>query len=329
MKTMSEILFADDDAGMREMVAEILRTAGHTARLASSGQAALASVAEAPPDLVILDYRMGSPDGFHVCREIKQNPRLEHLPVLILTGEGATEDRLAGFDAGADDYLPKPFDSRELLARVQALLRLTRQGLDRNPTSTLPGGEAIEREYERRRSVGDRFALCYFDLDHFKPFGDRFGFSAGDRVIREVGHALLKAAAPEDFVGHIGGDDFLFMCGTRSVREKIDVARADFHERLSGHVPREVWESGGYRGVDRDGREREIPLTRLAVAILYVDPTRFGALSELGETIAELKRRAKADADGIAEADLSGDRGPEAQPAAPDEPPGGSSSRNS
>src|SRR5690606_38539754 len=108
-----------------EMVGDVLRAAGHHVRLASNGRAALRAVEEAPPDLIVLDYRMGPPDGFEVCRALKADPRFEHLPVLILTAEGGVEDRLQGFDSGADDYLPKPFDARELTARVRALLRLT------------------------------------------------------------------------------------------------------------------------------------------------------------------------------------------------------------
>src|SRR5690554_924078 len=100
---MAKILFADDDGAMREMVAEMLTAAGHTATTVDNGTAALAEVRANPPDLVLLDYRMGRVDGFEVCRQIKEDPRFEHLPVLILTAEGNVEDRIEGFAAGADD----------------------------------------------------------------------------------------------------------------------------------------------------------------------------------------------------------------------------------
>src|SRR5262249_25461066 len=145
-KTMSQILFAEDDDALRRMTAEVLASAGYRVRAVPNGTEALAEVSRQVPDLVVLDYRMGEPDGFEVGRRIKQDPRTAHVPVLILTAQGRIEDRLGGFDAGADDYLGKPFDVRELLARVSALLRLAARGRDRNPTTGLPGGEAIYAE---------------------------------------------------------------------------------------------------------------------------------------------------------------------------------------
>src|SRR5690606_19347324 len=109
---------------------QVFTAAGHEIRVASSGAEALENLKHGEPSVVVLDYRMGTPDGLEVCRRIKENPRFAHLPVLILTGESELESRLRGFDAGADDYLAKPFDPRELLARVHAMLLLARRGLD-------------------------------------------------------------------------------------------------------------------------------------------------------------------------------------------------------
>jgi PleD family two-component response regulator len=304
---MSQILFADDDEPMRTMVAETLRAAGHQVRLAPDGGTALAELGRQPPELVILDYRMGRPDGLEVCRRIKGDPRLEHIPVLILTGEGRVEDRIDGFEAGANDYLAKPFDVRELVARANALLQLSRRSLDRNPTSGLPGGEAIQREFERRRALGAYFSICYFDLDHFKPFGDRFGFTIADRLLRDTGR-MLAAAIPGDdaFLGHIGGDDFIVMCEREEALPLVQQVQAALQERLALHIPPEVVAEGRYRGLDREGQPRTFPLTRLAAAIIHVDPEHAATLGDLGEVIAEAKRRAKDERGaGIAVTDLA------------------------
>lgn len=301
---MSEIIFADDDAAMREMVGEMLRSAGHRARLMSDPLVALQEIRRSPPDLVILDYRMGPPDGLTICRKIKNDPRLEHLPVLILTAEGRVEDRIQGFDAGADDYLPKPFDARELRARVQALLRLTRQGLDRNPTSGLPGGDAIRRAFENRTALGAPFTVSYLDLDHFKPFGDRFGFALGDRVIQETGQILTEVAGEDTFAGHIGGDDFILIGTPEDARKQVEAARAAFSARLKELLPAQVVAAGRYRATDREGRVREFPLTRLTAAIVHVRPGAVRSLAELGERVAAVKQRAKREG-GIAEVKLA------------------------
>ncbi len=304
---MSEILFADDDEALRRMVGELLRHTGHTVRLAENGTVALAEVRRQPPDLVILDYHMGRPDGFTVCRQIKDDPRVGHVPVLILTGQSTLEDRLGGFEAGADDYLAKPFDARELLARVTALLRQAQRALDRNPTTGLPGGVAIQREIDRRRKKGGPFAVIYYDLDDFKPFADRFGFAVADEAIREAGRALSATAEgrADAFVGHVGGDDFVIVCGADEGRELARVARARFSQSLPRHLPDDAVREGTYVAEDRFGVEREFALTRLSAAVVRVSPARWTTLEHLGEVVAEAKLRSKTPGTGgVAETEL-------------------------
>jgi PleD family two-component response regulator len=296
---MSDILFADDDADLRWMVVDVLQAAGHQVRLARDGTEALAEVRRQPPELLILDYRMGEPDGFAVCRTVKDDPRTAHLPVLILTAQSGTDDRLRGFDAGADDYLPKPFDPRELVARAAALLRQAKRGRDRNPTSGLPGGDAIREEVDRRVAQGEAFALCYFDLDDFKPFSDTFGFATADEAIREAGRAVTHVAgATESFVGHVGGDDFVLVCDVADGARLAAEARAHFDAGLRRHLPAEASSGGTYRGRGRDGVEREFPLTRLSAAVVSVDPAKWQSLEALGRRVADAKRRAKAPGSG-------------------------------
>src|SRR5688500_17866097 len=169
---------------MRLMVRDLLEASGHEVALAPDGATALVRLREREPDLLILDVSMPGMTGFEVCRAVKENPFTARIPVLMLTGEGDVERKVEGFEAGADDYLAKPFDPRELRARVNALVRLVRREGDRNPTSGLPGGRAIEEELGRRVAAGRPFAVGYFDIDNFKPFNDVFGFATADAVIR-------------------------------------------------------------------------------------------------------------------------------------------------
>jgi two-component system, OmpR family, response regulator MprA len=121
----TRILLAEDDRSVREALARALQLEGHDVDVASDGQAALAAMAAAKPDLVIVDWMMPVRDGLSVCQQMRAAG--DRTPVLILTARSDVRDRVAGLDAGADDYLPKPFSLDELLARVRALLR-------RNPT---------------------------------------------------------------------------------------------------------------------------------------------------------------------------------------------------
>ena len=304
---MADILFADDDPAMREMISATLRTAHYHVRLARNGEEALHEIRRAPPDLILLDYRMGRLTGLDVCREVKSDTRLAHLPVLILTGQAQVDDRLRGFDAGADDYLAKPVDPRELLARVSALLRLASLGLDRNPTSRLPGGDAIAREYERRRRQPEPFAMCYLDLDHFKAFNDRFGFAVADRVIRDVGEVLTEVTDGVDaFAGHVGGDDFLLLCRPSEARALTERAQMGLDERVRRYVPVEIARSGHYQSTDREGRVLSFRLTRIAGAIIHIPSGCSLSLSEVGERVTGVKQAAKRQGvGGIAEAELA------------------------
>jgi PleD family two-component response regulator len=304
---MAEILYADDDEFLREMVSDVLEESGHRVRLVTEGTAALAEVRRSAPDLILLDYRMGEPDGFAVCREIKRDPRYGHIPILILTGEGTIDHRLEGFDAGADDYLSKPFDPRELKARVRALLELTRRGLDRNPSSGLPGGNAISREFERRRGSGRTFAICYLDLDNFKPFGERFGFAVSDAVIGAVGDLLHDVAEGSDaFAGHVGGDDFVLFCDPGDARTYVAQLQTMLRQRLASYLPDDVVAAGRYTGKDRSGTTREFPLTAISAAILYIPPGYAGTLETFGEIVSQVKERAKrGGSEGVVEIDLA------------------------
>lgn len=333
-QTVSYLLFADDNEDMRLMVRDLLQATGHEVALAPDGLTALAAVQAREPDLMILDLAMPGMTGFEVCRAIKRNPFTSRIPVLMLTAQSHVESKVEGFEAGADDYLPKPFDPRELRARVAALLRLVKREGDRNPTSGLPGGRAIEEELERRVRRRRPFAVCYLDFDNFKPFADHFGFNLADRVIREFGEALGRAAGVREpveerarqgaepaavdaarsaaladtfpsaapgsrvsdggFVGHIGGDDFIVITAEGEGEALAREATRQLREVIGRAVGAEALALGAFSAPGRDGQVRLFPLARLSTAILLVRPERWVSTSHLGTLAADVKRRAKA-----------------------------------
>jgi GGDEF domain-containing protein len=240
----------------------------------------------------------------------KRDPRFGHIPILILTGEGAMDQRLEGVDVGADDYVSKPVDPRELSARVRALLELSRRGMDRNPSSGLPGGRAIDREFGRRRDAGAAFAVCYLDLDGFKPFGERFGFAVSDAVIASLGDLLGRISQDADtFAAHVGGNDFIVFCDSDVARAQVSRLQSLFRERVATLVPADVVAAGSYIGKDRSGIERRFPLTAVSAAVLHVSPDYTGSLQDLGEIVADVMEQAKRQGPGgVIEVRLPGDR---------------------
>jgi PleD family two-component response regulator len=282
---------------MRLMVREVLASAGHDVNLAPDGLSALASIQEREPDLLVLDLVMPGMSGIDVCRAVKRNPFTARIPVLMLTAQGDIDSKVAGFEAGADDYLPKPFDARELRSRVVALLRLVRREGDRNPTSGLPGGTAIEDEIAQRAARKERFAVCYVDLDNFKPFADTFGFSVADMVIRDMGSAIRGAVEEvgdtQDFVGHIGGDDFIVVTTEDRALPLAEECARRFVDVAVRAVGEAAVRRGSFTGIDREGKAREFPIARLPVAVLKVHPERWISVGHFGALAAEVKRRAK------------------------------------
>lgn len=280
------------------MVGAVLEALGHEVRTVADGAAALAAVSEREPDLLVLDRQMPRMGGLEACRVVKENPFTAHIPVLMLTALGGVDRKIEGYEAGADDYLAKPFDTRELRARVEALLRLVRREADRNPTSGLPGGRAIEVELQRRAGSGRRFAVCYIDLDNFKPFADTFGFSAADAVIRETGRALREAAGSvagtDCFVGHIGGDDFIIVTADERGESIAEACALRFRDVIGEVVGEDVLAAGTFMGADREGNPRRFPLAKLTVAVLLVSPTATLSTTRLGALAADAKRRARA-----------------------------------
>jgi len=294
---VSYLLFADDNEDMRHMVRDLLESSGHEISLAADGPSALAAVKAREPDLLILDLNMPGLSGYDVCRALKRNPGTSRVPILMLTAQSSVEHKLEGFEAGADDYLPKPFDVRELRARVSALLRLVRREADRNPTSGLPGGHAIDEELDARVARRETFGVCYIDLDNFKPFADHYGFSVADSVIRETGDAIRMAVSavgsPTDFVGHIGGDDFIVITEAPRADDLSRECAMRFREVVGRAVGGEAMEIGTFTAIDRSGILRTMPLACMSVAILTVLPDDWISSKHLGARAAEVKRRAK------------------------------------
>jgi PleD family two-component response regulator len=296
---LSYVLFADDDERMRLMVRDMLVAIGHEVELAHDGNAALESVRRREPDILLLDVELPGPgpSGLDVCRALKQSPFTAQIPVLMVTGRDATDQKLQGFEAGADDYLAKPFDARELRARVGALLRLVRRVSDLNPTSGLPGARAIEDRVQAWVDEGRAFVVCYADIDNFKAFADNFGFAAANDVIRGTAAAIRRAVenfgASEDFAGHIGGDDFVVLTDESRAVTIARHSAEQFNEVMRGVVGPQAVDTGRFLGRDREGAMRWLPMSRLSIAILTVSPDSWVSAAHLGARVAESKRKAK------------------------------------
>lgn len=221
--TGETVLVVDDDFDIARYVELNLSLEGFAVHVAHDGQEAMAKAQTLRPDAVLLDVMMPGLDGYEVCRRLRSNARTSHCAIIMLTAKSLSADTVLGLTAGADDYISKPFDPPELVARVRAALRRARQLRDVSPLTGLPGNSEITRQVERLVAEGEPFALIHADLDHFKAFNDRYGFLRGDEAIKATADVLQAVmTAYEDgvcFLGHVGGDDFVILTTPDAVEE--------------------------------------------------------------------------------------------------------------
>lgn len=292
-----KILIADDDPDIRDVLKLTLSEENYEIIETTNGEEAIQHIHKDSPDLALLDYKMPILDGRAVCRLVKQDILLRHLPIIMVTGKGELEDKVGGIEAGADDYIVKPFEPKELLARIKMVLRKTERDLEANPLTRLPGNVSILRELTRRLESKDKFAVCYLDLDKFKAYNDTYGFEHGDDVIRETARILIRmvqqSGEPEDFIGHIGGDDFVVV----TIPERVDViCKAiieDFEKTVPSFYNEEDRKNGYITAKDRKGEVQKIPLLSVSIGVVTNELRAIEHVAQVGEIGAELKSQAK------------------------------------
>lgn len=299
--TRVRLLVADDEPDLLSLMKDSLQCEGYEVLTAANGQEALDIVRASPPDMVVLDLWMPVKDGFAVCRELKEDPAFHHLPVLLLSAAGTTDNKIQGLDLGADDFLTKPVDVSELIARIRMILRRTRQGLDANPLTHLPGNVSIQNRITAAIKTGQPLAVLYVDINSFKAYNDAYGYDAGDRVIQATGQLLLNsvqspgAGGDEYFIGHIGGDDFIILTLPDKMEPMCKTIIAEFDTLAPTFYKEKDRARGKIVSKDRLGRTVEFPLLSIAIGVCHnkLRPlTSYAQVSELG---AELKKVAKRD----------------------------------
>ncbi|HNA60367.1 MAG TPA: response regulator, partial [Elusimicrobiota bacterium] len=224
----ARLLLVEDDQTLSEIVSTLLKQEAYRVTLTRNGEDALRLAREERPDLILLDVLLPKMSGFEVCQRLRSDPATCLIPIILVTALGATKDKVTGFKLGADEYLSKPFESMELLARVERVLQRSREELAANPLTGLPGGVALEREIQRRLMDQEAFTVARADVSGLATFNRLYGYEKGDHVVRLIG-MILRSAVVElgnnnDLVAHFGGDDFGFV--STSVRAEVVAARA-------------------------------------------------------------------------------------------------------
>ncbi|HEX9891601.1 MAG TPA: response regulator [Actinomycetota bacterium] len=292
-----KILVVDDDPDIARFVELNLRTHGYETHVASDGEQALESAFEVRPDLVLLDVTMPKMDGFEVAQRLRADPRTSNVSIIMLTARALSVDKVLGLTAGADDYVIKPCDPVELVARVKGTLRRAQEMRALSPLTGLPGNMRIQEELHALVSEGASFALLYADLDNFKAYNDHYGFLRGDEAIRFAARCLQEQAmqmvGEEVFVGHVGGDDFVVICPPAQAEDLSRAIIAAFDQKTPSLYDEADREKGYIEVENRRGQAERFPFLSISIGVATTDRRRFTHHGEAVAVATELKEYAK------------------------------------
>jgi diguanylate cyclase (GGDEF)-like protein len=246
--TNSKILLVEDDKLQAETTKQYLEKAGHEIVWVETGSAAIKSAKTESFDLIVLDLILPDLDGHEVCRWLKGNKDTQDIPIIILSAKDSTSEKVCGLEAGADDYLPKPYDSSELKARIYACLRtkvLQDELRKKNRqleevlsqmetlamTDQLTGlfnrrffESVIEKEFSKTKRYGHPMSCLMIDIDHFKKINDEYGHHAGDQVLREMSQLMKRCFRDADTVARWGGEEFIVLLPETTMENALQVA---------------------------------------------------------------------------------------------------------
>lgn len=247
----SSILVVDDVPVNIQLLTTYLSSEGYTIISAEDGAEAIKKIQEMHPDLVLLDVMMPKMNGFEVCQIIKSNEETSFVPVIIVTALNDLGDKIKGMESGADDFLSKPFNKLELLARVKSLLRIKhlndklkekvselQQAKEELRQLAITDGltglynyryfkEILQQELNRARRYNLNVSVVMIDIDHFKHYNDTNGHPAGDQILKSIGGLLKENIRNIDLAARYGGEEFSLVlvetdkAAARIVAEKI------------------------------------------------------------------------------------------------------------
>lgn len=295
----ASVLVVDDDTDIARYVELNLTLEGFTVRVAHDGQEAVRRALELRPDVVLLDVMMPGLDGYEVCRRLRGNARTNHCAILMLTAKTLSADTVLGLTSGADDYIAKPFDPPELVARVRAALRRVRQLRDLSPLTGLPGNSEIVRQLEFLVEDGADFALVHADLDRFKAYNDRYGFVRGDAAIRATADVLAdvvdRHTGRVGFLGHIGGDDFAMLVDPDGAEALCKDAVACFDEMAPGLYDAEDRRRGYIEVRTRRNEVERVGIMTISLGVATCAHRALSSAAEASAIATEMKMAAKSE----------------------------------
>jgi diguanylate cyclase (GGDEF)-like protein len=291
------VLLIENDPALVAFVSGALASANYAVTTAGTSREAFTSIFKSPPDVILLDINLPDLDGFHMARELKRHMMFRHIPLIVLSNGIDFLDKMRSLDIIMDEYLVKPLDAKDLVLRTKLVQQRAQSQLDANPLTRLPGNIAIVRAIKARVGTGKPYAVGYADLNNFKAFNDKYGFSNGDEVIKFTANLILEAvqklSPSENFVGHIGGDDFIFICSYEAATDICQFITERFDKHAPNFYADEDRQKGSIMVEDRRGVISQFPFVSVAVGMVSDEGNKFSNLGQINHSLTQLKKYAK------------------------------------
>ncbi len=259
------------------------------------GAEALEHLFDAPPDLLVVDNALPDFKGEELIRLIKSENVYRQLPVVLCLPRQDLPLSVAQVDI--DDFLVCPLVGEEAKSRLDlAVMRASRE-LDASPLTKLPGNTSIIHKIQTLIDAREDFALIYADLDHFKSFNDKYGFSRGDEVLlmtaRVIVNSIRGIAGGHAFVGHVGGDDFVCTLPADKAEHACQALIEHFDAIVPNFYDREDQNRGHILSTDRQGREQTFPFMAISLAVVFNTNCKLTHYGQASQIAMNLKKKAK------------------------------------
>jgi diguanylate cyclase (GGDEF)-like protein len=216
METKKKIYVVDDEQDIVFLLNKRLTVAGYDVESAHDGRGLLGKIKAAHPDLIILDVMLPGLDGFEIKKQLNEDMDTAHIPVIFLTAKQSVPDKLEGVHLGGEDYITKPFEHEELLARIAGILKRHQNFEEASMKDGLLGiynvaffKKEIAIFFDIARRYGTVFSLVVIDLDNFKSINDTYGHLAGDHALRKFCEVARQNLRKSDLLMRYGGDEFV------------------------------------------------------------------------------------------------------------------------
>ena len=249
------------------------------------------------PSLIIIDEDTADINIVEFCKSIRSNEDNSITPIIVISSNREKEHAVDVLKTDVQYYIKKPLDEEYFFYTIKNIVGLLTKNRRISPLTGLPGNVQIQAEMKKRLLNKETFAILYFDLDNFKAYNDVYGFANGDEIIKFTARTISKhihqIQDSDNFIGHIGGDDFVSIIGQTDYDKVCQNIITEFDKYAVDYYNEVDVERGYVEVANRRGIIEQFPLTTISIAVVEVDPDRYKNTLEIGEVSAQVKHMAK------------------------------------